>query len=91
MSHATKPIGKVTFTHPLEPHRPLTATLGADRRWTCDDADLAEQLNVMYPVEDDSPALGVPGHAQLNKVAEVLGGEAEILTPADDDPAGTVY
>lgn len=87
----SRAIGKVTFTHPLETHRKLTATLGADRRWTCDDADLADQLNVMYPVDDDSPSAGVPGHAQLHEVAKVLRGDVEILTPPDDDPPGTVY
>lgn len=87
-------IGKITFEHPFEPGRRLSATLSATAaegyRWACEDAELQRSLNTMYPVEDDSPAVGVPGHAQLHAAAKLLQGEVE-AAPVDDDPPGTVY
>lgn len=65
---------------------PLTATLGDDGAWTCDDPAMQSLLNTLLATEDRSPARGdwLAWHAE--QMAEMLDGtiEVEPKTPPTD-------
>jgi hypothetical protein len=82
LKHDKRP-GAVTFT--LD-GRELKATLTDELVWECADAKTAEALNTFYPVDDDSPSLGVLGSAQVNGAARILRGKAEFPPRAEVPP-----